>query len=197
MEPKVFRERLHSVARNRLCNTPGAYPQFERWADTSRGVMLTTSAMVRVAVSTLPVAESMGSVEATRRINEILAEIADGWAQEHAAALAIEPLPQGAAVSVEPRGDAVTTPVGNSAGRLPVKKRRDLLTPLIEEAQKQCKRPHDAPAVWVQLSRLAEGGSRPLLGVCDDGIKWQDANDEVKFLSLKNLRDRLGRCKAR
>lgn len=196
MELKEFRERLQSVGRNRLCNRPGAYPRFEHWAGTTRGVISTTAAILCMP-STLPFAERMGSVEATRRINERLAEIVDEWEQSHGPTHAIEPLPQVAIARMGAQDDAKPAPAGNSAASPPVKKRRDLLAPLIEEAQKQCEHPQDAPAVWIQLSRLAEARTRPLLGVCDEGIKWQDANDEVKFLSLKNLRDRLGRCKAR
>jgi len=73
------------------------------------------------------------------------------------------------------------------------KKRRDLLTPLIEAAQRDCEDPYDAPAVWTALVNFAEQGKKPFLGVTDDGLKWQDANDATVFFTLKNLRDRLGR----
>lgn len=83
--------------------------------------------------------------------------------------------------------------VVNGASDAPRKARRDLLTPVIEAAQKACGNVNDAPAVWAKLTQMAETGQRPLLGVSDDGIKWQDANDEPQFFKLRNLRDRLRR----
>ena len=77
----------------------------------------------------------------------------------------------------------------------PVKARRNLLTPVIEAAQKNCVNPLDPPEVWASLVLMAGTGKLPLLGVSDDGIKWQDANDEPQFLTLKNLSDRLRRSK--
>lgn len=91
----------------------------------------------------------------------------------------IDPAPE------EPQ-DATPAPVATNA-------RRDLLAPVIEAAQKECGDQFDAPAVWASLARMAEAGKRPLLGVSEDGIKWQDANDEPQFFTLKNLRDRLRR----
>lgn len=92
------------------------------------------------------------------------------------------------------RQAATPTPgVANGASNAPRKARRDLLTPVIEAAQNACGNVNDAPAVWAKLTQMAENGQRPLLGVSDDGIKWQDANDEPQFFKLKNLRDRLRR----
>ena len=89
---------------------------------------------------------------------------------------------------------AATAPgVANGTSNVPRKARRDLLTPVIEAAQKACGNVNDAPAVWAKLTQMAENGQRPLLGVSDDGIKWQDANDEPQFFKLRNLRDRLRR----
>lgn len=42
-----------------------------------------------------------------------------------------------------------------------------------------------------QLVQMAQDGKRPLVGVTEDGIKWNDAEDNPQFLTLKNLRDRL------
>lgn len=89
-----------------------------------------------------------------------------------------------------------TAPVGTaSASNAPARARRDLLTPVIEAAQKECGDQFDAPAVWASLVRMAGAGKSPLLGVSDDGIKWKDSNDEPQFLNIKNLRDRLSRSK--
>lgn len=93
---------------------------------------------------------------------------------------------------------AAPAPVVASAYSTPEKERRDVLTPAIETAQKECQDPFDAPAVWVVLVRMAgAGGVAPLLGVSDDGIKWLNSNDEPRFLTLKNLRERLKRKKKR
>ena len=86
-------------------------------------------------------------------------------------------------------------PTVGSASYAPARARRDLLAPVLEAAQKECGDQFDAPAVWASLVRMADAGKRPLLGVCDDGIKWQDSNDETQFLTIKNLRDRLSRSK--
>lgn len=75
------------------------------------------------------------------------------------------------------------------------KARRDLLAPAIEAAQKLCENQFDAPAVWAALAQMAQDGKRPLLGLTEDGIKWNDANDNPQFLRLRNLRDRLRRSK--
>lgn len=71
--------------------------------------------------------------------------------------------------------------------------RRDILTPAIEAAQRECADPFDAPAVWAALVHKANASKPPLLGVSDEGIKWLDANDVLNFFTLKNLRDRLRR----
>lgn len=75
----------------------------------------------------------------------------------------------------------------------PANLRRDLLVPLIEAAQKELANPSDTAAVWAALQAMAAAGRRPLLGISEDGIKWTDANDELQFLTIKKLRDRLFR----
>lgn len=75
--------------------------------------------------------------------------------------------------------------------------RRDLMASVIEQAQKRCDNAEDASAVWVKLVDMANKGLPPLIGVSEDGIKWLDGNDQPQFLTLKNLRDRLRRRKAR
>ena len=80
-------------------------------------------------------------------------------------------------------------------GGTPKTKRRDLLTPAIEAAQKACGNPFDAPAVWDEMVKLARQQKHSLLGVTEDGIQWADSNDETRFFKIKNLRDRLMRGK--
>ncbi len=107
---------------------------------------------------------------------------------------------RGITVTVEaaPESQATTpspAPVVGSASNSQARARRDLLTPVIEAAQNECGVQFDVPAVWASMVRMADAGKRPLLGVSDDGIKWQDSNDEPQFLNIKNLRDRLSRSK--
>lgn len=90
---------------------------------------------------------------------------------------------------------AAPAPVVASASSAPARRRRDVLTPAIEAAQKKCQDPFDAPAVWAVLVSMAGAGAAPLLGASDEGIKWLGSNDEAKFLSLKGLRERLNRKK--
>ena len=89
-----------------------------------------------------------------------------------------------------PASPPVVAEGANSAQR---RTRRDILTPAIEAAQKECGDPFDAPAVWAVLVQMAQNKKRSLLGVSEDGIKWLGANDEPKFLNLNSLRDRLRR----
>lgn len=73
--------------------------------------------------------------------------------------------------------------------------RSDLLTPLIQAAQQQCSDPLSASEVFSVLRSWAESKPprRPLRGVSEIGLKWDDPNDDVRELTLKNLRDRLKR----
>ena len=89
-----------------------------------------------------------------------------------------------------PASPPVVAEGANSAQR---RTRRDILTPAIEAAQKECGDPFDAPAVWAVLVQMAQNKKRSLLGVSEDGIKWLSANDEPKSLNLNSLRDRLRR----
>lgn len=102
----------------------------------------------------------------------------------------LEPCPASPATTPSPAPVAA-----NSAGNAVAKGRRDLLVPVVETAQRKCENPFDAPAVWAELVCMAHAGTCPLLGATDEGIKWQDANDETQFFTLKNLRDRLRRSK--
>ena len=73
--------------------------------------------------------------------------------------------------------------------------RRNLLTPTIETAQRDESDRFDTPAIWAKLQDMAEKKIKPLLGKTDEGIQWLDENDEPQYLTLKMLRDRLGRQK--
>ena len=75
--------------------------------------------------------------------------------------------------------------------------RRDVLTPVIEKAQRLCEDAFDAPTVWVKLRQMADEKISPLLGVADEGLQWIDSEDHVQYLSLANLRDRLRRKRNR
>jgi|APCry1669189241_1035207.scaffolds.fasta_scaffold12051_2 hypothetical protein len=86
---------------------------------------------------------------------------------------------------VEPASDSPAIPKKS--------KRPDLLTPLIEAAQRGETDPFSAAVIWPKMCDMAEKKRKPLLGKTEDGIQWLDGNDDTKFLSLKRLRDRLAR----
>ena len=75
--------------------------------------------------------------------------------------------------------------------------RHDLLTPIITAAQNECNDGFSTAEVWAVLVSMGDQGRPPLIGVTEDGIKWRNGADEVKFLTMKNLRDRLSRDKKR
>lgn len=77
------------------------------------------------------------------------------------------------------------------------KARRDLLTPVIEAAQKDCGNPFDTPSVWASLVRMVNAETPPLVGVTEEGLKWKDPNDELQFFSIRSLRSRLRRSAER
>jgi hypothetical protein len=52
------------------------------------------------------------------------------------------------------------------------KTRRDTLTPVIEQAQRQCTDPLDTAAVWAVLLVLAEKKTPPLIGATEDGLQY-------------------------
>lgn len=87
-----------------------------------------------------------------------------------------------------------TTPSPPAQDRKP--KRRDLLAPLIEAAQKACEDPRDAAAVFTSLRTWAQSKPprAPLVGVTNDGrIQWSDSNDTPQELNSKALAKRLMR----
>ena len=73
------------------------------------------------------------------------------------------------------------------------KARRDLMTPVIEAAQRECKDPFDNYEVWPVLVRMCKEGRAPMREQTEGGIKWVDGDDKIRFFSIKNLRDRLSR----
>lgn len=76
---------------------------------------------------------------------------------------------------------------------IPKSKRPDLLTPLIEAAQRGETDPFNAAVIWHKLCNMVDQKIKPLLGKTEDGIQWLDGNDDGQSLSLENLRDRLTR----
>jgi hypothetical protein len=73
--------------------------------------------------------------------------------------------------------------------------RRDLLTPVIEQAQHLCRQKWDLAEVWAQLRSLAQKKCSPLIGSTEAGIQYLDVNDEAKNLSYSALRMRLARAR--
>ena len=73
--------------------------------------------------------------------------------------------------------------------------RRDLLTPVIEQAQHRCRNQWDVAEVWAQLRVLAQEKCSPLIGTTEEGIQYLDVNDDPKSLSYGALRMRLARAR--
>lgn len=72
-------------------------------------------------------------------------------------------------------------------------RRSDLLRPLIDKATQEVDDPTDASQVFTKMRTWAEQQRPPLKGVTQTGIQWVDSIENVKELSIRNLRDRLRR----
>ena len=86
-------------------------------------------------------------------------------------------------------------PVGTvSAPRVihSTKARRNILTPVIELAQKQCRNTQDTAEVWAVLLVLAEKKSPPLIGATEDGLQYLNKGIADIF-KKKSLGQRLAR----
>jgi hypothetical protein len=96
---------------------------------------------------------------------------------------------------------ATTTPapqvVASGCNSLPIfghstKTRRDALTPVIEQAQKECNDPTDTAEVWATLQVLAEKKTPPLIGATEEGLQYLK-NGGVAIFNRDALRKRLAR----
>lgn len=76
-----------------------------------------------------------------------------------------------------------------------IPRRRDLLKPVIELAQSQCRDQWDVAEVWAKLRVLASAKHSPLIGIDEVGIQYIDEKDEHCCLKLKSLRMRLNRAR--
>jgi hypothetical protein len=99
----------------------------------------------------------------------------------------VETLPTSASTSVTTVPQVITHST---------KERRDILTPVIELAQKQCRDPRDAAEVWAVLQVLAEKGSPPLFGATEDGLQYFKEGIANTF-KRKSLGQRLKRLSPR
>lgn len=95
--------------------------------------------------------------------------------------------------SVKIKIEGVQENLAEPAPRPNISQRSDLLSPLIQEARNASSDPNDASSVWPILAEMAKEKRAPFLEVTDSGLKWVDSQDQAKFLTLKNLRDRLRR----
>ena len=73
------------------------------------------------------------------------------------------------------------------------KGRRDILSPIIERAQRECIDRYDVAEVWNMMSGLARRRQTPLYGVVEDGIQYTDESDKPRVLRKKALSERLRR----
>lgn len=67
------------------------------------------------------------------------------------------------------------------------------LHPQIQSAQRTCQNPNDTQEVFDKLREMAKRGEIPFIGVTEDRLQWVDAKDQARFLSKRNLADRLRR----
>jgi hypothetical protein len=74
--------------------------------------------------------------------------------------------------------------------------RKDILSPVIDKARSEASNPDKWQEVWPILCGFAEAKARPLIGVADTSVKYQDG-DIVKFLSKENFRKRMQRLVSR
>lgn len=72
------------------------------------------------------------------------------------------------------------------------KARRDVLRPVIEQAQSQCINANDTAEVWAKLQLLAEEKTPPLIGATEDGLQYLKKGAAANF-TRNALRQRLGR----
>ncbi len=70
--------------------------------------------------------------------------------------------------------------------------RRNLLTPVIELAQTDCRNPTDTAEVWAVLVVLARKKTAPLIGATEEGLQYSKGCD-VGIFTRDALRKRLGR----
>lgn len=93
-------------------------------------------------------------------------------------------------------GEVVPPVFTGNAAAMQVRRRmrRDLLSPLVERAMKECD--GDAQKVFVLMRKWAKEKppTVPLFGVTEDGkIQWEDANGNPKEINISGLRDRVRR----
>lgn len=92
-----------------------------------------------------------------------------------------------------------THPQKDVDARRPLSTRGNSLTAIIEMAKSLAVDPSDTHSVWAALIELANWNNRPapLVGYVDgEGVKWV-VDGAVKFLTRRNLADRLRRAKTR
>jgi len=93
----------------------------------------------------------------------------------------------------------VSTPSIQNPIYAPVKKlkkrRRDLLSPLIEKAQSEALDKFDAAEIMLKLRSMVNHEIGPLYGIVSDGIEWGNDPCERGTLTMRNLRDRLRKLK--
>ena len=71
-----------------------------------------------------------------------------------------------------------------------IKRRRNILSPVIELAQGMCRDPQDDAEVWGKLQVLAENKHAPLIGATEDGLQYLN-NGITNYLSYDALKKRL------
>ena len=83
---------------------------------------------------------------------------------------------------------------GQGRALVHLSKRSDVLVPLIEKAQALCADPFSPAEVWPHMERFAQAKTPPLVGVCAEGLRYEELAD-LHTLTRDNLGDRLRRAK--
>jgi hypothetical protein len=110
MDFSEVRDRLLSIARQRLRNMPGAFPRFQYDLEhTINGASLIGSAQLSLPMA-CEMGERMGSRDASKWIQDYLTSVVDRWAQTEALT-PVEPLPGARAQSPDLGGAACSASV--------------------------------------------------------------------------------------
>lgn len=95
----------------------------------------------------------------------------------------------------EPAATPAPVVADGDAPAIPKNQRPDLLTPLIEKAQRGETDVFSAAVIWPKLCDMAKCKTTPFIGKTESGLQWIDANDSPQFLTKDALGDRLRRQK--
>lgn len=196
MEPERIRARLLNLANERLKNYPLELDTLR--AEVAPSIDILRSDYWEMKLSAVSLNQSIAAASGRADANDAqLLRLIDDWhARQSRTTIAALPLPQqpiqGSASS---QYDAtLTDPPGIGRDSMPRSRRANLLTPIIKAAQRDCENRFDTAEVWLKLTGMATKKVRPLIGITEEGIQWDDGTqDETKYLTKEALGARLKR----